>query len=357
MSFKQRIIETNYWPIRLALSILLLAGFLLAFFLGGGLLFFKPAPAVIAFADEEFEIHFIDVGQGDSIFIRFPDKRTMLVDCGPNDKDNNVVSYIDDFFRQENIKQLDYFVLTHQDADHVGKGAEIFAKFEVKNFYRPKIRSKSEDEPAEYRRSTTATYDNIIKAAYEEPFCSIIYNEKDIEILDKDLEIKFLSPAKDVYGGANEFNDYSPMIMVTYRDKKFLLTGDGETEAEQEVIAGYGNALKADVLKVAHHGSKSSTSTEFLSYVQPEYAVISVGKDNQFGHPTPETLSRLAGSKILQTAQSGTIAISVTENGIEVFTSSQIFIIDVPLLFVIFATLEIVVWGVKIKRKPKKAQE
>lgn len=350
--------ETNYLMVRLILTAVILVAFLLTFFLGNGLDFFKVAAAVKDFNKYPFEIHFIDVGLGDSIFMRLPNNKTMLVDCGPNEDGNHVVEYLSDLFTYEKIDALDYLVLTHQDADHVGKGADIFETFQVNAIYRPKVLSKDEvtiyGNPNSYKTSTTQTYNNVIMAAYKEANCEIIYTEKNIKLFDSDFSVEFLSPAKDTYSNSN---DYSPMIMVTYLTRKFLLTGDGESVAEKEVIATYGNDLKADVLKVGHHGSNTSTSLEFLEMVKPQIAVISVSENNKYKFPKLETLGRLevVGAKVLTTSKFGTIAMTVDSNGniIEVYSSESKHI-DVPILIVCCCVALILVWGIKVRKKTDK---
>ncbi len=353
-----------YFGLRAGLTIVILAVMFLLFFLCGGVNYFKPAIAFNSFKELPFEIHFIDVGLGDSIFMRLPDGKTMLVDCGPNVKSNTVVDYLDELFNYEGIKSLDYFVLTHQDADHVGKGAAIFENFVVKNLYRPKVLSKSEVEflpnPNGYKSSDTATYDNVIMAAYNEQGCEIHYNKKDIKFYDDNFEVKFLSPALNDYSNNN---DYSPMIMVTYNSRKFLLTGDGETVAEDEVLALHNKGdinLQADVLKVAHHGSKSSSSAKFLAAVSPSYAIISAPIENRWSFPNEEVVDRLnaVNAGILQTGLLGSIAISVdSESKIVIADHETGFIIDVPFLFVGATVGVLIVWGIpaKVKKKDKNA--
>ncbi len=354
---KKQPIELNYWKIRLCLTIFVFVIFLLTFFLGGGLDYFKAAVAVKNFNKLPFEIHYIDVGLGDSIFMRFPNDKTMLIDCGPNEKENTLVGYLTDLFDYENIKVIDYLVLTHQDADHVGMGEAVFKAFQVNTLYRPKVLASSEEEkygnPNNYKISSTKTYNNVITAAYNEPLCQINYSQSGITIEDSDFSVNFLSPSEENYSNSN---DYSPMIMVTYATRKFLLTGDGEKVAENEVIALYGEKLKADVLKVGHHGSNTSTSDKFLSFVRPACAVISVSASNKYKFPKVETLGRLeaVNAKVYQTSKLGSIAMSVNEKGnLIIATSSDIFIIDVPLLFVFTAISLILIWGIKVKSSKK----
>lgn len=342
--------------LRLLLTVVILLTFFLMFFLGGGIVFFRPELGIKNFQNLPFEIHFIDVGLGDSIFMRFPSGKTMLVDSGPNTSSNNVVDYLYKLFKLENLTEIDYFVITHQDADHVGKGDEIFDAFQVNTFYRPKILSNYEVETYgndnNFKVSTTKTYDAVIKAGYNELNCQMLYSERGIELYDHDLSVKFLSPSKDKY---SNFNNYSPMIMVTYKTTKFLLTGDAESVTEKEVIESYASELKADVLKVGHHGSDTSTSQELLNFVKPSYAVISVSESNKWNFPKKETLDKLNAieAQILTTAEQGSIVMSEQNGKIVMFDKQIKCIFDIPSLIVCCSVALIIVWFIKIPKKKK----
>ncbi len=333
----------------------LLVVFLLTFFLGGGLSFFNGITSIKSFSKLPFEIHFIDVGLGDSIFIRLPDNKTMLVDCGPNEEKNHVVSYLTQLFTYENISSIDYLVLTHQDDDHVGKATDILKKFQVNCVYRPKILSSDEEikvgNPMGYEVSSTKTYNEVITAVYSEPNCEIRYSEKGIKIFDNDYSVEFLSPSEDRYSA---FNNYSPLILVTYNARKFLLTGDAQSVAENEVIRNEGDKLKADVLKVAHHGSSTSTSAKFLEYVTPQYAIISASLDNKFNFPKQDVLARLetVGAKVLTTGKMGSIVMSVDAKNQIVFADEEKLVkIDIPVLVVCTGMTLIIIWGLKTPKK------
>jgi len=359
LSRKRKISETGFWQIRLVLTGVLLAIFLLTFFLGGGISFCQGLSTIKSFSRLPFEIHFIDVGLGDSIFMRFPDNKTMLVDCGPNDENNKVVSYLTGLFTYEKISAIDYLVLTHQDEDHVGMAPEILNSFQVNCVYRPKILSSNEEikvgNPMGYEVSTTKTYNDVITAVYNEPNCEIHYSERGIKIFASDYSVEFLSPAEDKYSA---FNNYSPIMLVTYNSKTFLLTGDAQSVAENEVIRNDALKLKADVLKVGHHGSSTSTSAKFLEYVSPKYAIISVSKDNKFNFPKSDVIARLetVGASIMTTAKLGSIVMSVDAKSEIIFAEEENLVkIDVPVLVVSISMGLIIVWGVKVKKKEKKS--
>ncbi len=346
--------------IRLGLTAILAFAFLLIFFLcGGAYLLFNKMGEVKCFSGNDFEVHFIDVGQGDSAFIRFPDNTNLLIDAGPYSQRNNLCNYLKDLFKQENISQIDNFLITHQDSDHVGGAQAIFENFDVKCFYRPKVYSNYEIEnfgnPEDYAISQSATYNYCITSAYNES-CSIRFSCSDINWGNNQYSVKFLSPNEDKYSNSNS---YSAVVKITYRDRSFLFTGDANSVTENEIIKKYPHELDVDVLKVAHHGAKSDTFSNFLTYVKPDRAVISVGKNNSYGHPASQIIQTLENinCKVYQTSLVGSVAMSVDGQGnILVGGKSNSPIIDVTIVIGVFVIGILIVWGVKPadKKKTKK---
>lgn len=339
--------KSKILTIRLSLSLLLAVAFMLVFFLCGGLtLLLGKVGQEKCFSKEDFEVHFIDVGQGDATFLRFPDNTTMLIDAGPTY--TAVCNYLEDIFMQEDINKIDYFVLTHQDADHVGGAVGIFDKFDIVNFYRPMVYSTYEVETfgnkENFTQSNTKAYNDAIISAYQEK-CNIEYNFEGVSWGNDDYKVQFLSPNEIKYSSSNA---YSPIIRVEYSSKVFLFTGDAEVESEQEVIDKFPKLLDADILKVAHHGSKNGTSAKFLQYVTPEYAIISVGK-NSYNHPNEETLARLSevGSKVYLTLQSGSIAVTVKGGQIVFGGYTNSPTVDLTIIVFVFVLAILTVWGVK----------
>lgn len=306
-------------------------------------------------SDFSSQVYFIDVGLGDSTFVKFSDGKTALIDCGKTGKG----SVVSEFVSSLGVGTIDYLIYTHQDEDHIGGGATIFNDFIVKNFYRPKVLSKTEKEiygnPNGYNVSTTKAYDNSILAGYNEDGCVMYYNKAGIEISGSDYSMEFLSPTQDSY---TDNNSYSAVIKLELGGKSFLLTGDAEHEIEQELIGLYDNSLRVDVLKVAHHGSKTATSAEYLSYVQPKYAVISVAYRKGWEFPHDEVLTNLEniGAEVYRTDKLGTIAFGV-ENGILNIDGSSRVELDMPLFVVIMGVLLLVVWGMPMIFKFKKKRE
>lgn len=347
---------------KIILTIIFCLAFFAIFFSFGGInVILNRIGDVACFADLGFEVHYIDVGQGDSIFLRFPDNSTMLIDAGPATSAQNLTAYLKDVFKQEGLSCIDYVVFTHQDADHVGGGSAIFDEFVVRYLYRPTVLSVFEDEnnliSFSYPVSQNKTYNNAIVAAYYEQNCTIRFSSAGIEWGDDEFYVRFLSPSQTSYSNSN---NYSPIIKVEYQNRSFLFTGDAEDVAETEVIASCPQLLKADVLKISHHGSNTSTSSKFLSYVQPQIAIISVGKNNSYGHPSSAVLSRLKdiGCKVYQTSILGSIALSVDKNGNVIMGGSNNHPpIDLTLIIAIFVLALLIIWGIKPTKKIKNRQK
>ncbi|OON95196.1 MAG: hypothetical protein ATN36_08870 [Epulopiscium sp. Nele67-Bin005] len=238
-------------------------------------------------------IHFIDVGQGDAIFIQCGDF-TMLIDAGDNGKGDDVVDYL----KQFDITELDYFVATHMDADHIGGADEVLEAFEVKNIV---------DSGA--TKKTTQTYERYVVARDNE---GAYYREDDnftVKVNDN-LSFNFIETG-DNY---SDENDNSVVIEMVYLDKQILFTGDMETQSE---MASLDLFRDVDILKSAHHGSRTSSSEEFLDIVKAEYAVISAGEGNKYGHPHQEVLDRYdeRNMEVYRTDLDGTIICVIDTKG------------------------------------------
>ena len=286
-------------------------------------------------------VHFISVGQADAIFIEFPTGHNMLIDAAEEKSGNKVVEYISSL----GVTKLDYVLLTHQDSDHCGGMTAVYNAFEVKYSFRPATFSKYGKYSLQdsfnigldtaYCSTTKAYYDYLVAVANEGTPWSAFNRDSDINFelkVSEDLSyvcsLDFLSPTaireEISYDNANNF---SPIISLSFGGKKVLLTGDAESETENEVLECYSNnlsVLDADVLKVGHHGSKTSSKIDFLSAVTPEYAVISCGYDPASGKRCPwqVTLDNLfnVNSAILRTDLSGNIVYKVNYLGEDGFT-------------------------------------
>jgi len=248
------------------------------------------------------KVHFIDVGQADCILIQAPTGENMLIDAGNNADADTIISYLDD----QRVRKIDVLVGTHPHEDHIGSLDTVIDTYDIGKIYMPKV------------TNSTKTFEDVL-AAIQNKGLKITTAVGGTNIsFSPDTKVELLAPNSSEY---DELNNYSAVIKLTYREISFLFTGDAEDISENEMMAK-GYDLKADILKVGHHGSNSSTTEEFLEAVGPTYAVISVGKGNDYGHPHKEVLTRLseAGIKIYRTDESGTVVFSTDGANIEVET-------------------------------------
>lgn len=222
----------------------------------------------------DLELHFIDVGQGDSTFIITPDGYSMLIDAGDNTKGDTVVNYI----KSMGIDKIDVLIGTHPDADHIGGLDDVINSFEIGDFYMPK------------KMHTTKTFEDVLTAAKDKGLkIKSAVSDKEIAFDPKTKAI-FLSPEDRKY---SDNNAYSAVVKLSYGKNTFLLTGDAEKENEADMLDKYGEALNCDVIKLAHHGSSTSNTEQFLDQVSPDVAIISCGYKNKYSHPHKEVLTYL----------------------------------------------------------------
>lgn len=234
----------------------------------------------------DFEVHFLDVGQGLSVLVR-SDGHALLYDGGNRDASSYVVSYL----KRQGIRTLDYVVASHYDADHLSGLIGALNAFSVEAVIGPDYVHDSK------------TYDSFIQTVAGNGL-SVTHPEVGSVYSLGDSSFTILSPQEIV----SESNNNSVAIRVVNGKNSFLLSGDAEYQSEEDMCYS-GLNLASDVICPGHHGSSNATSRLFLSYTRPKYAVISVGADNDYGHPHRETLQRLAdaGATVYRTDLEGTI--------------------------------------------------
>lgn len=246
----------------------------------------------------ELIVHYIDIGQGDSIFIQLPTDETALIDGGPRVSSEKLVDYLNTL----GVEKIDYLIATHPHEDHIGGLPAVIRKFNIHNIYMPN------------KTANTAIFEELLLEIKKKDLEINIASGGDT-ILDKEgLKIEIFGPNKESYSNTN---DYSIVAKITYGDNSFLFTGDAEKTSEIEMIEkGYN--LSSDVLKVGHHGSTTSTSESFLKEVNPKYGIISCEKGNTYGHPHKEIIELLNeyNVKVLRTDEQGTIVL--TSDGKEI---------------------------------------
>lgn len=250
-------------------------------------------------------VHYLDVGQGDCIFIELPNQKVMLIDAGENKNKskNKIINYIKDLGYQK----IDYVVATHPHSDHIGGMNTILNKFTVENIYLPNKMHNT--------KMFKTMLDTII--THEIPLEFISLGSKILE--QQELSVMVLSP---IYEDYSNLNNYSTIIKIDYGESEFLFTGDAEILVEEEILFNQID-VDSEVLKVGHHGSNTSSSEEFVEAVSPEIAVISCGVNNKYNHPNKETLETLRKQRaeIYRTDEVGTIIIEADkEENFKVFT-------------------------------------
>lgn len=264
----------------------------MAFCLAGCELFWPQSPKETEIDDDnaKLKVHFIDVGQGDSILLE-SDGEFVLIDAGEKEYGGTVLKYI----KNRGADSLKYVIATHPHSDHIGGLTKVINGIGVENF----ITVETDQN--------TSTWRNVLKAV----------DKNDVNYIDAKVGDRYgfgeagftvLAPLSDRYEG---YNNYSVVTMVQCGEIRFLLAGDAEKDSEKEMLNA-GEDLRADVLKLGHHGSSSSSTAAFLKAVDPAYAIISCGKNNDYGHPHKETLKKLKllGCTYFRTDQLGTIVAS-----------------------------------------------
>ena len=259
-----------------------------------------PSPTPALPSGKLLSVAYLDVGQGDCIFVQTPNGKTMLIDAGEAAARESIDGYI----AKMGIAKIDVLIATHPHADHIGGMAYVVEHYKTGAVYMPKATSTS----SAYRK---------LMGAIEKRGVKVNTAQTGVDIwLDEDLVVSVLAPLKSSYANVN---DCSVVLKITYRQTTFLFMGDASEVSEQEMMQ-QNEDVDSDVIKVGHHGSATSSSKEFLNAVSPDYAVISVGQKNAYGHPSKSVLLRLgqAGARIYRTDLDGTVVITSDGNVISI---------------------------------------
>ncbi len=286
---------------------------------------------------KDFSVNFIDVGQGDCIFIRLPDGKNLLIDCGLNDVHSQNSKLIIEILKQYSVDKIDYFILTHPDLDHIGNAKDIIVNFSIGTMYVPHV---SDD-----LMNNFDYYESLLDLAEEKKIKRVISDYHCI-IKEDQYVLAFLSPVSIGINGSSydefestlfptdtQINNLSPIIYFECFDKRFIFTGDAGSSQERIVLKNYNAELydflfaskgiqidleNIDYLKVSHHGSDDATKEDFISLLKPKNFIISVGRENFYGHPRTELIERIfefcPESKIYRTDQVGTITVHRDNN-------------------------------------------
>ena len=295
---------------------------------------------------KDFSVNYIDVGQGDCIFIRLPDGKNLLIDAGLNDEYLENSRYIMKILNQYSVTNVDYFVLTHPDIDHIGNANDIINNFNVGTAYLPIISNSLLSEFPQYKTTLDLLEQKQIQTITSDYNC-VISNEN--------YALAFLSPLplgvkgssyteleSSFFPSDRQINDLSPIIYFECFDKRFIFTGDATNSQEKIVLDNYNAGVydliyknsgisidlsDIDYLKVSHHGADGATSQDFLNLLRPKNFIISVGKENFYGHPRSEVLERILitcpESLLYRTDQVGTITVHKDNEGDMVISTTK----------------------------------
>lgn len=248
----------------------------------------------ISYLDNNLYMTMIDVGQGDSILIKFPNNNgNVLLDTGGNFLKKDAINKLISYFKSSGIKDIDYLIISHGDYDHMGEAINLIENFKIDNV----IFNCGEFNELEIKLISILKNKNI-------PYHLCI---KELNI--DNYKLKFLNT--DIY---DDENTNSSVIYLNYNDYKFLFMGDASKEREEDILEKY-NLKDIDFLKAGHHGSNTSSSEKFINSINPKYSLISVGKNNRYGHPKESVLDTLSNSKIYRTDIDGSIEIKLNKNG------------------------------------------
>lgn len=257
--------------------------------------------------DGLLKVYFFDVGQGDAIFVETPNGNQILIDGGPDNAIVNKLGEVMPFYD----KDIDLIVLSHPHADHSVGLIEVLERYDVKNI----LEAKENYNSPEFR-----VWREAVQTEGAEVIEAIVGREID---MGNGVSLEILYPLESLEGTTvKNPNDDSVVLMLKYKDLEVLFPGDIELKGERKILLEEIN-VDADVLKVAHHGSRTSTMEEFLAAVTPEVAVIQVGADNRYGHPSPEVLEKLNnyGISVYRNDLNGNVRLISDGNDYQILTN------------------------------------
>ena len=292
----------------------------------------SPLPEQKISVYEGFSVHYLDVGQGDCIFIRLPDGKNMLIDTGINDEREDVIKYIKTYLNAYSVTKIDYLVLTHPDADHVGNAYGIIDSYKIGTAFIPFVSSAVMDTFPLYERAENKLKENGVQTVVSEIFRCV---------KGEGYAFAFLSPAplgssQSSYGDLNGaivpegsvVNNVSPIIYLQVENTRFLFAGDALKSQENYILDNYRSGLYSsffnslgisinlsgiDYLKIGHHGADNATGEDFLALLMPANAIISVGNENAYGHPSSTVQERLLNANpaytLYRTDRFGTVVV------------------------------------------------
>lgn len=253
----------------------------------------------------KFEINLIDVGQGDSTLIVTPKNKKILIDGGGNENYDIGENVLIPYLLNKKINQIDYLMISHFDTDHVGGTLKVLEKLKVKQVI---ISQQKED---------SSNFQKFLEIAEKRNIKTIVVKAGDKIQIEKNIYIDILWPTEKMKIEDNPLNNNSIVAKLIYENTSILFTGDIEAEAEKDLVKKYGYRLKADILKAAHHGSKTSSTQEFVDNVNPSVVLIGVGRNNKFGHPSDGVINRFKKRNICiyRTDLEGEVNIKINSKG------------------------------------------
>lgn len=257
-------------------------------------------------SNDEVKIEVLDIGQGDASLIYTKDE-VIMIDTGDVDERDR----LEKLLKERNISTIDKLIITHPHADHIGGAYIVFKNVNVKEVY--------DNGDA----TTSKTYQTYLKNIKQKNIAYHQLKAGDTVDFGDGVSFKVFSPTEKMIKNDDDLNNNSIVGQLRYKDFTMLFTGDSERDAEQNMVKSYGNELQSDVLKSPHHGSRTSSSDDYLKTVKAKDVIISLAADNEYGHPHKQTLDRYKkyNMNVYRTDQDGTI--TITTDGSDDYTISK----------------------------------